>query len=106
MKIAFLNIIVNAIEAMSENGVLTISTQNENGKCSVKFSDNGVGLRKPEVDRLFEPYFTTKEKGNGLGLANCQNIILAHKGNIAAESEFGKGTSFTITFNGSTLASD
>ncbi|HEY5392481.1 MAG TPA: CHASE3 domain-containing protein, partial [Hanamia sp.] len=72
MKIAFLNIIVNAIEAMSENGVLTISTQNENGKCSVKFSDNGVGLKKTEVDRLFEPYFTTKEKGNGLGLANCQ----------------------------------
>ena len=106
MKIAFLNIIVNAIEAMSENGVLTISTQNENGKCSVKFSDNGVGLKKTEVDRLFEPYFTTKEKGNGLGLANCQNIILAHKGNITAESEFGKGTSFTITFNGSTLASD
>ena len=106
MKIAFLNIIVNAIEAMSENGVLTITTQNVNGKCSVKFSDNGVGLRKPEVDRLFEPYFTTKEKGNGLGLANCQNIILAHKGNIAAESEFGKGTSFTITFKGSTLASD
>lgn len=106
MKIAFLNIIVNALEAMSENGVLNIITRNENGYCSVKFSDNGVGLKKPEVNRLFEPYFTTKEKGNGLGLANCQNIILAHKGNIAAESEFGKGTSFTITFNGSTLASD
>lgn len=106
IKIAFLNIIVNAIEAMPENGILTIHTRNENGKCSVKFSDNGVGLKKTEVDRLFEPYFTTKEKGNGLGLANCQNIILAHKGNITAESEFGKGTSFTITFNGSVLPAD
>jgi signal transduction histidine kinase len=98
IKIAFLNIIINAIEAMPENGILEISTYNDNGKCTVKFTDNGIGLKKPEVDRLFEPYFTTKEKGNGLGLANCQNIILAHKGNITAESEFEKGTSFTITF--------
>lgn len=97
IKIAFLNIIVNAIEAMPEYGILKISTRNDGGKCIVKFTDNGIGLKKPEVDRLFEPYFTTKEKGNGLGLANCQNIILAHKGNITAESEFGKGTSFTIT---------
>ncbi|HXR84400.1 MAG TPA: CHASE3 domain-containing protein [Hanamia sp.] len=98
MKIAFLNIIVNAVEAMEENGTLEISINNANNRCAVKISDNGRGMKKGEMDRLFEPYFTTKEKGNGLGLANTQNIILAHKGNIYAESEFGKGTSFTITF--------
>lgn len=98
LKIAFLNIIVNAVEAMEENGTLEISTESYSNHCSVKISDNGHGMKKPEVDRLFEPYFTTKEKGNGLGLANSQNIILAHKGTIIAESEFGKGTSFTITF--------
>ncbi len=98
MKIAFLNIIVNAVEAMEENGTLEISTENKNGHCIVKISDNGRGMKKTEVDRLFEPYITTKEKGNGLGLANTQNIILAHKGTISAESEFGKGTSFTISF--------
>ncbi|HSN09499.1 MAG TPA: ATP-binding protein, partial [Hanamia sp.] len=99
IKIAFLNIIVNAIEAMGENGILEISTENKDGKCVVKISDNGKGMKKTEIDRLFEPYFTTKEKGTGLGLANSQNIIIGHKGSITAESELGKGTSFTITFN-------
>ncbi len=79
-------------------GILEISTQNQDGKCVVKITDNGKGMKQTEVDRLFEPYFTTKEKGNGLGLANSQNIIIGHKGSISAESEFGKGTSFTITF--------
>jgi signal transduction histidine kinase len=99
IKIAFLNIIVNAIEAMGENGVLEISTKSDDGKCIVTITDNGTGMNQTEVDRLFEPYFTTKEKGNGLGLANSQNIIIGHKGSISAESEFGKGTSFTITFS-------
>jgi signal transduction histidine kinase len=53
-------------------------------------------MSKPEVDRLFEPNFTTNEKGNGLGLANSQNIILGHDGSISAESESGKGTTFKI----------
>jgi signal transduction histidine kinase len=56
-------------------------------------------MTSAEMDRLFEPYFTTKEKGNGLGLANSQNIILGHKGSISAESEHGKGTTFTINLN-------
>ncbi|MEO8823191.1 MAG: ATP-binding protein [Ginsengibacter sp.] len=98
IKIAFLNIIVNALEAMDENGKLEISTQNQEGKCVVKISDNGKGMEKAHFDRLFEPYFTTKGKGNGLGLANCQNIIIGHKGSITAESEYGKGTTFTIIF--------
>jgi signal transduction histidine kinase len=98
IKIVFLNIIVNAIEAMGDNGKLQIVTQNDEGKCVVKISDNGKGMQKSELDRLFEPYFTTKEKGNGLGLANCHNIIIGHKGNITAESESGKGTTFTIIF--------
>lgn len=98
IKIAFLNIIVNGIEAMEENGVLKIATSKKGDKCIVKFSDNGKGMSKSDMDRLFEPYFTTKEKGNGLGLANTQNIILGHNGSISAESEPGKGTVFTVSF--------
>jgi signal transduction histidine kinase len=98
IKIAFLNIIVNAVEAMDQNGILKIYSENQDGHCLVRISDNGRGMTKSELDRLFEPYFTTKQKGNGLGLANSQNIILGHKGNITAESEYGKGTTFTITF--------
>jgi signal transduction histidine kinase len=96
IKIAFLNIIVNAIEAIGENGTIEISTECKNNNCIIKISDNGKGMGKAEVERLFEPYFTTKEKGNGLGLANSQNIILGHKGDISAESEVGKGTTFTV----------
>lgn len=99
IKIAFLNIIVNAIEAMDDRGVLHLSTNNKNDRCVVKIIDNGKGMHKEDVGRMFEPYFTTKEKGTGLGLTNTQNIILAHNANIHVESEPGKGTSFTIAFN-------
>ena len=99
IKIAFLNIIVNAIEAMDEMGSLNISTKAFNDRCIVKISDNGKGLSKEDASRLFEPYFTTKQKGTGLGLTNTQNIILAHHGKINFETELYKGTTFTITFN-------
>lgn len=96
IQLAFLNIIVNAIEAMESQGILTIKTANEKEKCVVRISDNGIGMNKAEMDKLFEPYFTTKEKGNGLGLANSQNIILGHNGTISAISEPGVGTTFTV----------
>lgn len=99
IKIAFLNIIVNAIEAMDENGTLHLSTETRSNRCVVKITDTGKGLSKEDLGRLFEPYFTTKEKGTGLGLTNTQNIILAHNANINVESELNKGTTFTISFN-------
>ena len=100
LKIAFLNIIVNAIEAMEPGkGVLTISTRGENNKCVIEIADNGSGMDRESLGRLFEPYFTSKPKGNGLGLTNTQNIILNHKGTIQAESERGKGTTFIITLD-------
>jgi len=100
IKIAFLNIIVNAIEAMEPGkGVLTLETKTENGKCVVVIGDNGSGMDAETLSKLFEPYFTSKEKGNGLGLTNTQNIILNHRGTIKVESEVGKGTSFIITLS-------
>jgi signal transduction histidine kinase len=97
LKIVFLNIIVNAVEAMDDRGTLELSTFKKEKKCFVQISDNGKGMTKNEMDRLFEPYFTTKPNGNGLGLANSQNIVLSHRGSISGQSEEGKGTSFTIT---------
>jgi len=100
LKIAFLNIIVNAIEAMEPGkGTLSIITKGENNKCVVEIVDNGSGMDKESLGRLFEPYFTSKPKGNGLGLTNTQNIILNHRGTIQAESEKGKGTTFIITLD-------
>ena len=100
MKIAFLNIIVNAIEAMEKSkGVLQISTSTVNNKCCVKITDNGTGINKEALGKIFEPYFTSKAKGTGLGLTSTQNIVFNHKGSIDVESEEGKGSTFIITLN-------
>ena len=100
IKIAFLNLIVNAIEAIQKDGgKLVIETKGQDGKCVIIIKDNGTGIAKDNMQKLFEPYFTNKEKGNGLGLTNTQNIILNHKGNIHVESELGTGTVFTVTLD-------
>ena len=100
IKIAFLNIIVNAIESMENGkGILKVSTQLLGRSCKIQFTDNGTGMNEETQSKLFEPFFTNKEKGTGLGLTNTQNIILNHKGKIDVESQAGKGTSFTITLN-------
>ncbi|MFN4313854.1 MAG: sensor histidine kinase [Chitinophagaceae bacterium] len=100
VKIAILNIIVNAIEAMEEGGGrLEIRTRKEENKCVIEIADNGSGMDEETISRLFEPYFTNKKKGNGLGLTNTQNIILNHKGSIQVKSRLGEGTQFTLTLN-------
>lgn len=100
IMIAFLNIIVNALEAMDKGiGEIEIHTRKVGNKCQVEISDNGHGMDEETLSRLFEPYFTNKKKGNGLGLTNTQNIILNHKGNIQVRSTLGEGTSFIITLN-------
>lgn len=98
MKIAFLNIIVNAVEAVKPGeGKLQITTKKDGENCVITISDNGSGMDDTELSKLFEPYFTSKQNGNGLGLANTQNIIFNHKGNIAVSSKPGNGSTFTIT---------
>ena len=100
IKIAFLNLIVNAIEAMEPNtGTLQLHTKGEDDKCVVEISDNGSGMTEEQLNNLFEPYFTTNENGNGLGLTNTQNIILNHKGSINVHSNPGEGTTFVIKFD-------
>lgn len=100
IKIALLNVILNAVEAMdSGSGVLSLTTESRNNKCVISISDNGHGIDKDSLDKIFEPYYTEKSKGNGLGLTNTQNIILTHKGTINVESEPGKGTTFTIALD-------
>ena len=100
LKIAFLNLIINAIEAMEPGkGVLKIITRGQNDKCIVEICDNGSGMDDESLTKLFEPFFTNKLNGNGLGLTNTQNIILNHKGNIHVNSKPGEGTVFIITLN-------
>ncbi len=100
MKIAILNIIVNAMEAITgENGCLTIETTRSGENCIIIIRDNGKGMDEETMAKVFDPYFTSKTNGNGLGMTNSQNIILNHKGKIEVFSEEGNGTSFIITLN-------
>jgi signal transduction histidine kinase len=100
MKIALLNVIVNAIEAMSgEHATLTLETCRAGDQCNIIIRDNGNGMDEETITKIFDPYFTSKANGNGLGMTNTQNIILNHKGKIEVFSEKGNGTSFVITLN-------
>jgi two-component system NtrC family sensor kinase len=96
----FINIIVNAAEAMKGYGKLTITTKlsKDNQFIEIEFTDTGCGITPENMKKLFQPFFTTKEvgKGTGLGLAISYGIIERHKGKIQVHSEVGKGTTFTI----------
>ncbi len=96
----FVNIIINAAEAMNGNGILTLSTSlNGDGTfIEIKFSDTGHGIKEEDRKRLFEPFFTTKEvgKGTGLGLAISYSIIQKHQGTIEVKSEVAKGSTFKV----------
>ncbi|WP_181778109.1 HAMP domain-containing sensor histidine kinase [Rossellomorea aquimaris] len=95
---AFLNIIKNAIESMPKGGTLTILSKVQKGNVSITITDTGVGMTSEQHARLGEPYFSTKEKGTGLGLMVSYRIIEAMRGVITVESRMGKGTSFQIVF--------
>ncbi|WP_221390664.1 hybrid sensor histidine kinase/response regulator [Dyadobacter sp. NIV53] len=99
LQMAFLNLITNAIEAMEEDkGILRISTRNHGDSFQVIFADNGSGISEENMDKIFEPYFTGKNNGMGIGLATTMSIINAHHGRIDVQSEIGVGTTFTISF--------
>lgn len=90
------NLVLNAMDAMPAGGVLMLSTTHKDGHVQLEISDTGTGLTPEECDRLFTPYYTTKQHGTGLGLAIVQSVISDHGGRISIESETGVGTSFHI----------
>ncbi len=99
MRIAFLNLIINAIEAMEENkGMMTVSVNAHPDFHEVKIEDNGCGMTEAAILQLFEPYYTTKPKGMGLGLATTHAIIVSHKATIRVTSIEGQGSIFTLAF--------
>jgi signal transduction histidine kinase len=92
----FINMISNAAQAMSDGGRLEIATRTEDGCIVTEFKDNGCGISEENLGKLFEPLFTTKAKGIGLGLAVSKRLIEAHRGTIEVESQVGKGTTFRV----------
>jgi PAS domain S-box-containing protein len=97
MKRIFRNLITNAVQAMPEGGELTIDASKSDKEALVSFHDTGVGIPQEDFSKLFNPFFTTKAKGQGLGLAVCKRLVEAHGGEITVESKLGEGTTFTVT---------
>ncbi len=95
---AFYNIIRNAVQAMKTGGILRVRTEANESHIFVIFSDTGPGIPMDDMARIFEPYFTTKESGSGLGLMIVQRVIQAHGGEIGIESTEGKGVTVVLRF--------
>lgn len=94
----FMNILVNAVQSIDKHGEITIKTEYADGKVLIRISDTGKGIPKADIDKIFNPGFTTKGVGigTGLGLSICYQIIDKHKGNIKVDSILDQGTIFTI----------
>jgi signal transduction histidine kinase len=97
LKQAFYNIIVNGVEAIQSKGTVELFTEKRGGGVDVIIKDSGAGIKEEEKGRIFEYYFTTKDKGIGIGLPISYIIIKDHNGDIKVNSEEGKGTTFVIT---------
>ena len=97
LRQAFLNIIINALQATPSGGSVKITTAvHPPSYCQIQFRDTGPGLETATLERIFEPFFTTKPDGTGLGLAITRKIIESHRGTLQVESEPGHGTTVTV----------
>jgi len=101
MKQAFLNVIINAMQAMPTGGTLTVKTghydkDDDCGHLYFEFKDTGHGIPPDSLERLFDPFYTTKEEGTGIGLPIVDSILRSHGGSVNIESQTGKGTSVTL----------
>ncbi len=100
IKQVFTNLGMNAVEAMHGEGTLRIDVSNSSGPVEIRFNDDGPGIDPDKIGRIFEPFYTTKESGVGMGLAVCLRIITAHNGTIMATSREGGGCSIKVLLPG------
>lgn len=96
IKQAFINIIINCIQAVDEGGKIIIIVRNDKDKVRISIKDNGKGIQKKDLKKIFEPFYTTKKEGTGLGLSSTYKIIKEHEGHIFINSKINEGTEFVI----------
>jgi signal transduction histidine kinase len=100
LRQVLLNIAKNAIEAMPAGGALTFTSGREDDRVLVRIGDSGEGIAPEIIDKIFQPFFSTKPKGSGLGLAISQTIVKAHQGEITVASQPHQGTAVTVWLQG------
>jgi nitrogen fixation/metabolism regulation signal transduction histidine kinase len=91
---------IHAVQDVEKKNILMYAFIDENGKIIIEVSDSGKGIEEEALAKIFIPFFTTKKKGSGIGLSLSKQIMRRHKGNIQVTSEWGKGTTFKLIFNG------
>ncbi len=100
LRQVLLNLILNSLDAMTNGGMIIVTTFRDKGSFILEFADTGIGIPEANLPRIFEPFFTTKKnfekRGTGLGLTICYNIIYQHKGEMHVSSKINEGTKFTI----------
>lgn len=96
LKQVLLNLMLNGLQAMPGGGTLTLETEARDGEMRLSVSDTGMGIEPEDLERIFEPYFTTKTDGSGLGLAIARRIVEGHSGTLGVTSEAGGGSRFEI----------
>lgn len=96
LEIVFINLITNAIQAMENRGEINVRVTEENSSVIIEVADSGPGIPKELIPKIFDPLFTTRQIGTGLGLPSCKTIVEKHHGKIKVESTIGKGTTFKI----------
>ena len=96
IKTCVFNVVLNAFQAMPDGGTLTIKTEPAEGMLSIIISDTGKGIPEDELPKVFEPFYTTKRNGLGLGLAMTKRVVEEHQGTVSIQSIEGKGSTGVI----------
>jgi signal transduction histidine kinase len=96
LRLALMNLLKNAVEAMPAGGRLRVKTCQKNGAVEVHVADTGPGIAPSEAERIFEPFYTTKDSGSGLGLSLSRQIVEKHGGSLTCQSMVGVGTTFVV----------
>lgn len=97
LKQIILNLLLNAAQAIPDQGEIRVLAQSQGEWVQIRFQDNGVGIPKENLEKLFDPFFTTREQGTGLGLAMVHQLVVLHRGKVDVQSEWGRGTEFKVS---------
>jgi hypothetical protein len=104
LRTCLFNFVTNGAQSMADGGTMTLGAtfDREEGMFKLTFRDQGAGIREEDLPKIFQPWFTSREAGIGLGLAITERIVREHRGRIEVASTVGKGTTFTVLLPGST----